>query len=410
MFLLALAVLIVIGIIDARCDDTSTDSPSRSVRSTPRPELGTAATSTPTPNPTHTPIPTPTPTPVPNLRHIDAKRYMLSLINHERVAAGVPAVSLGDNIAAQLHAEASLEGCFSSHWGADGLKPYMRYSLAGGYQSNGENGHGSDYCITVQSRSSDGYRYRPIDSIAQEIEEAMEGWMDSPGHRRNILGKHHKKVNVGLAWDRYNFKAYQHFEGDYVKYDRLPVIDDGVLVMSGRVKNGAHFNEDRDLGVQIYYDTPPYPLTRGQLSLTYCYDSGRLIASLRPPLPSNRFYPEDEFTRSYEPCISPYHIPTNIPAPRSADEAHEFWQAAYDASQRRAGQLIRVPWITALEWTTGGEVFSVTTDLHSLLAEYGRGVYTVTVWAVISGERAVVSEYSIFHGVTPPGTYDTGRP
>ena len=57
----------------------------------------------------------------------------------------------------------------------------MRYSLAGGYQSNGENGSGSDYCI----KASDGYR--AIRSINAEIREAMEGWMDSPGHRRNIL-------------------------------------------------------------------------------------------------------------------------------------------------------------------------------------------------------------------------------
>ena len=61
---------------------------------------------------------------------------MLELINDERVSAGLNPVVLGDNAAAQLHAEASLENCFSSHWGIDGLKPYMRYSLAGGYQSN----------------------------------------------------------------------------------------------------------------------------------------------------------------------------------------------------------------------------------------------------------------------------------
>ena len=77
---------------------------------------------------------------------------MLEKINFERTKAGVPIVELGDNVAAQLHAESALENCYASHWGIDGLKPYMRYSLAGGYQSNAENGHGSDYCIT----SSDG--------------------------------------------------------------------------------------------------------------------------------------------------------------------------------------------------------------------------------------------------------------
>ena len=83
----------------------------------------------------------------PNLRHLQHKSYMLEAINAERARAGRDALVLGDNVAVQLHAEASLEHCFSSHWGIDGLKPYMRYSLAGGYQANGENVHGSDYCI-----------------------------------------------------------------------------------------------------------------------------------------------------------------------------------------------------------------------------------------------------------------------
>ena len=61
----------------------------------------------------------------------------------------------------------------------------------------------------------------------------MEGWMNSPGHRRNILGKWHRKVNIGLAWDRYNMVGYQHFEGGFVQYDQLPQIMNGTLSMSG---------------------------------------------------------------------------------------------------------------------------------------------------------------------------------
>ncbi len=106
----------------------------------------------------------------------------------------------GEQRPAQLHAEASLEGCFSSHWGINGLKPHMRYSLAGGYQSNGENGLGSDYCITGSNR------YRPIACPSRDS-RGYGAVVDSPGHRRNILGKWHKKVNIGLAWDQYNFKA-----------------------------------------------------------------------------------------------------------------------------------------------------------------------------------------------------------
>ena len=338
---------------------------------------------------------------------------MLELINAEREKVGVNPVVLGDNIAAQLHAESSLENCVLSHWGVDGLKPYMRYSLAGGYQSNGENGRGSDYCITA----SDGYR--AIVSIDEEIRDAMVGWMSSSGHRRNILDPWHKKVNIGLAWDRYNFSAAQHFEGDYMEYKELPAIENGVLTLSGTAKNGATFEEELDLGVQIHFDPPPYALTRGQVSRTYCYNSGILLAALRPPLRGNWFYPENEFTirHSYSSCPNPYDVPPDAPAARSNDEAHQLWQAAYDESQAREEMLITGPWITAQEWSISEfevqnnqwvekkGVFSVKADLSDVLAEHGDGVYSLIVWGSIGDERLVISEYSIFHGIMPPDTY-----
>ncbi len=80
----------------------------------------------------------------PRLRNLAEKRHMLDLINEARRLAGVPPVAMGTNNVAQVQADQLLEDCVSSHWGTDGLKPYMRYSLVGGYQVNGENfsGHG----------------------------------------------------------------------------------------------------------------------------------------------------------------------------------------------------------------------------------------------------------------------------
>ena len=355
---------------------------------------------TPTLSPTATPAPTRTPTPVPSpeLRHPMEKRYMLELINAERAKAGVGTVTLGYNIAAQLHAEAALENCFSSHWGVDGLKPYMRYSLAGGYQSNGENGSGLDYCI----RATDGYSAN--NNIRQEVKEAMDGWMNSPGHRRNILDPQHKRVSVGIAWDRYNTAMYQHFEGDYVEYDRLPTISNGVLSFALTTKNGARFSEN--LGQVILYDPPPHELTRGQVARTYCYDSGRKVASLREPLSGGYFWPTDTYTTTYNPCPSPYDVAAGARAPSSPAEAHQAWQEAYNASQSRPTQSITVPWITALEWTASGTSFAMKADISKILQRHGAGVYSLMLWGKVANEDAVISQYSIFHGVTPPDTYN----
>ena len=318
---------------------------------------------------------------------------MLELINAERVKAGVAPIVLGDNAAAQLHAESSLENCVGSHWGIDGLKPYMRYSLAGGYQSNGENWHGSDYCI----KASD--RYRPIVSVEQEVREAMNGWMNSPGHRRNILGKWHKKVNIGLAWDRYNLKAVQHFEGDYVDYDHLPVVESGILSLSGTVKNGVALEDESDLNIRIYYDQPTRPLTLGQLSRTYCYGNGLHVASLREPKTGDLIYFRDEVTRTVEAssCPDPYDIPADSPAPRSLDESHEFWQAAFDESQKPKGrESIVISRVTTSEWIVAGEEFSVSADVSDLLSKNGSGVYTLLMWAPFGGDDIVISEYAMF--------------
>ena len=43
-------------------------------------------------------------------------------------------------------------------------------------------------------------------------------------------------------------------------------------------------------------------------------------------------------------------------------------------------------------------------DISKVLEKYGEGVYSACSGA--DGERAVISEYSIFHGVTP----DTYKP
>ena len=326
---------------------------------------------------------------------------MLRLINAERVRAGVVPVVLGNNVAAQMHAEDALENCFSSHWGINGLKPYMRYSLAGGYQSNGENVSGIDYCYAPSSG------YRALGSIEEEIREAMDGLMGSPGHRSNILRPWHRKVSIGLAWDLHNVRVVQQFEGDYVEYDVVPVIEGDVLILSGTVRNGMTFLGSKDLDVGVFYDPPPHPLSRGQVTRTYCSSTGRAVAFLRLPLTGNSYYPDDEFTRTYSPCPDPHDVPADAPPPRSPGEAHDFWQAAYDASQDRPETTITGRWVTADEWHVEGSSFSVKADLSDMLVDHGPGVYTIILWGWQPDADAtiIISEYSIFHRITPPDTH-----
>ena len=357
-------------------------------------------TATVTPRP-YIVVPTvePTPVPPPAERHLSEKEYMLKLINAVRANAGAEPVVLGTNIAPQLHAEAALEHCFGSQWGMDGLKPYMRYSIAGGYQANAENAHGSDYCITW----ADGIR--AVGDIRDDIDEAIAGWMDSPGHRRTMLDPIHKNVNIGIAWDRYNVKAFQHFEGDYVTFTAMPTIRGGVLSFEGEVKNGAGFRNLQDLGVQVYYDPPPAPLTLGQVSRTYCYDSGQRVASLREPLTDGQYWASATYMQSYSPCPDPADVPLSAPAASSPDEADRMWQDAHDQSESKPIRSITVPWVTADRFAVQGDTFLVEANVEEILRQYGPGVYTISVWARAGNEPAVVAEYSIFHETEPPDSY-----
>ena len=87
--------------------------------------------------------------------------------------------------------------------------------------------------------------------------------------------------------------------------------------------------------VQIFYDPPPHSLTRGQLSRTYCYGSGRPIAYVREPLTGNWYYPSDTLRTTYSPCVSPYDVSPDALPPLSPSESHAHWREAYAANQSR---------------------------------------------------------------------------
>ena len=366
----------------------------------PQPTPSATPTATPTSAPTVTPIPTVTPTitptPKPNLPSslteselVEAREYALKLINDARTAAGLNEVTLDDNYAAQSHADDMRANCFAGHWGSDGMKPYMRYTLAGGQQYSAENVSGLDYCIMA----SDGYRANI--NVKQDIRDSMTGLMESPGHRRNILNPYHRKVNIGLAWDDYNFQIVQLFVGDYVEYHATPHIEDGVLSFSGKVSDPVEIDGEDALGAQIYYDPLPYALTRGQLSRTYCVASGLKVAALRAPLKPNWHYNSDTFESLQSVCPDPYDAPADAQAPRSADEAHAFWQQAYDASQSNREITVTAAWITATSWSAQDQEFAVSADISEGLQQYGDGVYTILLWGEIDGEPS--PHLRIFH-------------
>lgn len=109
-----------------------------------------------------------------------AQAEVLALVNKERTAVGCPVLTLNAKLtkAAQDHSADMAANSNMSHTGSDGSDPGLRITRAGyQWRTYGENV---------------AYGY----STAEKV---MEGWMNSPGHKRNILDCSYKEIGIGLA-------------------------------------------------------------------------------------------------------------------------------------------------------------------------------------------------------------------
>ena len=114
----------------------------------------------------------------------DLERQVFDLINNQRTSAGLPPLKWNDDVAkiARLHSENMANEKFFSHRGLDGTMVNDRADLFGlsKWQAIGEN-----------IAYNQGY-----DNPA---EFAVECWMQSPGHRKNILDNRWKESAIGIA-------------------------------------------------------------------------------------------------------------------------------------------------------------------------------------------------------------------
>ena len=271
-------------------------------------------TNVPIPSPTVVSIGTPTPTAIPTSIQ-ELKQYALELINKDRADHGIGPVVMGDNIAAQIHAEESVEFTTDGHWYVSGEKPYMVYSRTGGRSYIAENSASGGWTLEEQrdcKSSSRGCLVRDpkklieMQQYTMMYDDAHADW----GHRDQILNPKHTKVNIGVAFTEdvpWWVGFYQHFEADHFVAITPPTIRGTELSFTIENQTGEYEFSDSSIGV--FYDPPPTELSgeqREKLS-SYCTGGGtncelpqeQRIAAwiIRPPEPgyhygnleSNRF-------------------------------------------------------------------------------------------------------------------------
>ena len=330
-----------------------------------------------------------------NDRYHAEKLVMLELINEQRRLASVPPLRLGDNEAAQLHAEAMRDDCFVSHWGTDGLKPYVRYSLAGGYQYNAENVGGFYGCGP----------FDPYVDVEESLTEYVLGFMESEGHRETMLDPLHQKVSIGIAVDR-GVWVVQHFEGDYIEFDELPSLDAGILSMAGRVGEGVQMDED--VGALIEYDPPVMELALEQVEQTQCYNPDLPVAIVLKS-PFDEYELDDPEVRDaindgldsledspipHEECRDPYKMDLGGSDTGTSGTGGRF---GLDEPNEISERDVYVSYLLAEEWsiTDSGE-FSMRADIEDVVDRHGSGVYTISIVATVAGELSPISVYSVF--------------
>ena len=348
--------------------------------------------------------------PNPAGRHMELKQLMLRLTNERRAQAGVPPLTLGNNPAAQLHAEASLAGCYSAHWDRWGLKPNHRYTLAGGSGSDAENIAGLDYCIRAEDR------YHSMHDMEKEVRETVESWMGSTVSRASLLHPAHTVMNAGIAHSRFNKVLVQQFSSDYVTYQVRPSIDErGILQVHAHVAR-ATMEIGRTTNLQVWFDPPPKPLSRGQLAHTYGICPPRQVAYLAPAPPPGRAYtgPELKTWTHHSECTEPLEVSRDVPPPRTVDEAIQAWKTAKDRGITNGTSVTTgTRRVTTPHLSRSPGQLAVEADLSQVIRENGPGIYTVVIWGrpLHLPDPSPLSVQAIFLGTGPPpgNPYGDGR-
>ncbi|MFN2530125.1 MAG: CAP domain-containing protein [Pyrinomonadaceae bacterium] len=211
----------------------------------------------------------------------ETRAELLQLVNQEREVQKVSVLSVDPlaTIVASAHAEEMAKGAFASHWGLDGLKPYHRYSFAGGTDATQEN------ISAVDNRSAT--RLADLQQDASYLHVRL--YQEKPpndGHRRSILSPQHTHVGFGLAIDQLRLRLVEIFVAKYVQIRPMKrQLSRGArVIFSGRLLKSSYVLHQ----VEVFDEPLPKPPPPEWFAVPRPYSlpdsSVALFPRLEPPL------------------------------------------------------------------------------------------------------------------------------
>jgi uncharacterized protein YkwD len=208
---------------------------------------------------------------------------LLQLVNEERSVAKVPALEMDDlaTAVATAHAEDMAKGKFTSHWGRDGLKPYQRYSLAGGYHATQENVSAANNTWSTK-----------LDDLKQDTSYLhVRLYQETPpndGHRKAILAPQHTHVGFGIAVDELRLRMVELFVSKYVELKRpsQTAKPKAKIPFSGKLLESSYVLK----AIEVFYEPLPKVPDLDWLRETRSYSLPNESQILKPILPPPYFY------------------------------------------------------------------------------------------------------------------------
>ena len=208
----------------------------------------------------------------------EIRANLLEMVNEEREVAKVPPVAI-DELATQVatkHAIDMATGQFASHWGRDGLKPYQRYSFAGGTDATQENVSAADNTWSM--------RFADLKQDTAYLHVRL--YQERPpndGHRQAILAPQHTHVGFGLAIDQLRLRLVELFVARYVKVEpvRRTAKPGATLYLSGKILSHDYVLDH----VEVCYEPLPKAPDLNWLRQPRSYSLPRESVELRKKVP-----------------------------------------------------------------------------------------------------------------------------
>lgn len=186
------------------------------------------------------------------------QQFLLTLIDDDRKANGLPPVQF-DDLSARMgmnHAGEMSQFGYASHLNLDGLGPEARYSFSGGLDAVQENIYSYQFDPGAGPRTKEDWR--------TAVRAAQVAMMASGEDRKNILDPSHTHVGIGIAYQPSTgfFALTEEFVNRYARID--PILQ---AVKSGEQFNlsGSFLRGVADASVELDFEPEAHPMTVQQL-------------------------------------------------------------------------------------------------------------------------------------------------